>query len=58
MLDEWLKAQGYAGKDSEFDLGYVKGDNDLENVKTPSGTWRVRLIEEDFHRLMFETEDV
>ncbi len=28
----------------------------LENLKTPDDTWKVRLIEEDFHRLMFDTE--
>ena len=41
-------------KDSEFDLIYVNGGNNLENLKTPDDTWKVRLIEEDFHRLMFE----
>ena len=30
--------------------------NNLENLKTPDDTWKVRLIEEDFHRLMFDTE--
>lgn len=30
----------------------------LENLRQPDDTWKVRLIEEDFHRLMFEeTED-
>ena len=30
--------------------------NNLENLKTPDDLWKVRLIEEDFHRLMFEME--
>ena len=28
----------------------------LENLKAADDTWKVRLIEEDFHRLMFDTE--
>jgi len=58
VLDEWFKKQGYSSKDSEFDLIYVNGDNNLENLKAPDDTWKVRLIEEDFHRLMFEAEGV
>lgn len=58
VLDEWFTKQGYSSKDSEFDLIYVNGGNNLENLKTPVDTWKVRLIEEDFHRLMFETEGV
>ena len=58
ILDEWFTKQGYSSKDSEFDLIYVNGDNNLENLKAPDDTWKVRLIEEDFFRLMFETEGV
>ncbi len=57
-LDEWFTKQGYSTKDYEFQLIYVNGDNNLENLKTPDDTWKVRLIEEDFHRLMFETDGV
>ena len=55
-LDEWFQKQGYSSKDSEFDLIYVNGGNNLENLKTPEQTWKVRLLEEDFHRLMFAGE--
>ncbi|MGA2976115.1 MAG: DNA methyltransferase [Spirochaetia bacterium] len=58
VLDEWFTKQGYSAKDSEFDLIYVNGGNNLENLKTPDDIWKVRLIEEDFHRLMFEMEGV
>ena len=58
VLDEWFTRQGYSAKDSEFDLIYVNGGNNLENLKTPDDLWKVRLIEEDFHRLMFEMEEV
>jgi adenine-specific DNA-methyltransferase len=54
VLDEWFQKQGYSSNDSEFDLIYVNGDNNLENLRQPDDTWKVRLIEEDFHRLMFE----
>ena len=57
-LDEWFTRQGYSAKDSEFDLIYVNGGNNLENLRAPDDLWKVRLIEEDFHRLMFETEEV
>ena len=56
VLDEWFTRQGYSAKDSEFDLIYVNGGNNLQNLKTPDDLWKVRLIEEDFHRLMFEME--
>ena len=56
VLDEWFSRQGYSAKDSEFDLIYVNGGNNLENLKTPDDLWKVRLIEEDFHRLMFDAE--
>ncbi|MEI7903086.1 MAG: DNA methyltransferase, partial [bacterium] len=58
VLDEWFTKQGYSAKDREFDLIYVNGGNNLENLKAPDDTWKVRLIEEDFHRLMFEMEGV
>ena len=47
---------GLLDQGREFDLIYVNGDNNLENLKAPDDTWKVRLIEEDFHRLMFDTE--
>ena len=56
VLDEWFTKQGSSAKDSVFDLIYVNGGNNLENLKTPDDLWKVRLIEEDFHRLMFEMD--
>jgi adenine-specific DNA-methyltransferase len=58
VLDEWFTRQGYSTRDYEFQLIYVNDDSNLENLKTPDDTWKVRLIEEDFHRLMFDTEGV
>ncbi|WP_415713001.1 site-specific DNA-methyltransferase [Maridesulfovibrio sp.] len=58
QLDEFFKKQNYNTRDREFDLIYVNGDNNLENLKRPDETWKVRLIEDDFKRLMFDVEDV
>lgn len=55
VLDEWFTS-GYLDADCEFDIVWVNGGNNLENIKPPSDLWKVRLIEEDFHRLMFDTE--
>jgi adenine-specific DNA-methyltransferase len=57
-LDDWFKKQGYNTKDQEFDVIYVNGDNNLENLKKPDQTWKVRLIEEEFLRRMFDVQDV
>ena len=58
VLDSWFTRSGYSAKDSEFGLIYVNGDNNLENLKAADDAWKVRLIEEDFHRLMFDTESL
>ncbi|MCX6113029.1 MAG: DNA methyltransferase, partial [Proteobacteria bacterium] len=57
-LEEFFRRQEYNPRDMEFDLIYINGDNNLENIKRPDETWKVRLIEEDFMRLMFDVEDV
>ena len=56
VLDEWFTQQGYSENGGKFDLIYVNGSNNLENLKAPDGLWKVRLIEEQFHRLMFEMD--
>lgn len=57
-LDEFFLKQGLNTRDMEFDLIYVNGDNNLENLKRPDETWKVRLTEEEFKSLMFDVEDV
>ena len=57
-LDEWFTKQGYSTRDLEYDLVYVNGDNNLENLRRPDQTWKVRLIDEEFQRLMFDVEDL
>jgi len=58
VLNEWFRKLGFSTKDSEFDVIYVNGSSNLENVRTPDERWKVRLIEEDFMRLMFDVEEV
>lgn len=57
-LDKFFTRQQYNTLDMEYDLIYVNGDNNLENLKKEQDTWKVRLIEEEFHRLMFDVQDV
>ncbi len=57
-LNEWFKKQGYNTRDQEFDIIYVNGDNYLENLCREDQTWKVKLIEEEFFKRMFETEDI
>jgi adenine-specific DNA-methyltransferase len=57
-LDDWFKRQGYDSKDQEYDVIYVNGDNNLENLKKPDQTWKVRLTEEEFLRRMLDVQDV
>ncbi len=57
-LDAWFRKQGYNTKDQEYDVIYVNGDNNLENLRKPDQTWKVRLTEEEFRRLMFDVQDV
>jgi adenine-specific DNA-methyltransferase len=57
-LEQFFAKQGYNTLDNEFDIIYVNGDNHLENLKVDESSWKVKLIEEDFKRLMFDVEDV
>ena len=50
--------------DMEFDVIYVNGDNNLMNLPMTSAEgeteprYKVRLIEDEFKRLMFDLKDV
>ncbi len=57
-LEDFFTKQQYNTLDMEFDLIYVNGDNNLENIRKDEETWKVRLIEEEFQRLMFDVQDV
>lgn len=53
-LDAWFREQGYNTKDQEYDVIYVNCDNNLETLRRADQTWKVRLIEDECRRLMFE----
>jgi adenine-specific DNA-methyltransferase len=57
QLNDWFTKQGYNTRDTEFDVIYVNGDNHLQNLRRPDQTWKVRLIEPEFQRLMFDVQD-
>jgi adenine-specific DNA-methyltransferase len=58
QLNVWFTKQGYNTHDTEFDVIYVNGDNHLQNLRRPDQTWKVRLIESEFQRLMFDVQDL
>lgn len=53
-LNDFFRKLDINNKDSEFKRIYVNGDNNLENLRTEDELWKVVLIEEEFHKLMFE----
>jgi len=61
-LDTFFQEQQYNKAESYFDIIYVNGDNNLMNIPVEPGggepPYRVRLIEEEFKRLMFDVKDV
>ena len=57
-LDAFFAKQKYNPRDMEFDLIYVNGDNNLQSLRREDETWKVRLVEEEFHHLMFDVRDV
>ncbi len=63
-LDAFFRKQQYNTLDSEFDVIFVNGDNNLMNVPLDPDRegvepgYKVRLIEEEFKQLMFEVKDI
>jgi adenine-specific DNA-methyltransferase len=53
-LNQFFRKQSINPFDYEYDRIYINGDNTLENIRTDSEHWKVVLIEQEFHRLMFE----
>jgi adenine-specific DNA-methyltransferase len=52
-LDKWFDKNRKELNASDFDLIYVNGDSTLQGKSTKGDRWTVKLIEEAFHRLMF-----
>ncbi|MCD7059115.1 site-specific DNA-methyltransferase [Pelagibacterium xiamenense] len=56
MLDEWFRKYRLSAQDTEFDVIYVNGSNNLPSLLQADETWKVRLIEEAFHQAMWDVE--
>lgn len=56
QLNQFFERMDFRTRDSEFDLIYVNGDNLLPNLRRDEDNWKVVLIEEEFTKLMFETD--
>ena len=56
MLDEWFQKNRISTRDFEFNTIYVNGSNNLPNLAQDGDTWKVRLIEEEFLKRMWEAE--
>lgn len=54
VLDTWFTKNRLEIRDREYDVIYVNGSNNLPNLLQAGERWKVRLIEDDFHRLMWE----
>ncbi len=52
-LNAWCQKLKVSVLDGEYALIYVNGDHHLDNLRRPDQTWKVRLIDEEFPRLMF-----
>ncbi len=63
-LDAFFRKQQYNTLDMEFDLIYVNDDNNLLNIPVipekegNQPRYKVRLIEEEFKKLMFDAGEV
>ncbi len=53
-LNIWCRKQKVSVLDGEFSLIYINGDHHLENLRRNDQTWKVRLIDEEFPKLMWE----
>lgn len=57
-LNEFFRKLNINTRDTEFRRICVNGDNNLENIREEDEQWKVVLIEEEFHKRMFDTKDV
>ena len=58
MLDEWFQKTYENIHELEFDTIYVNGSSTLQNLANPEDTWKVRLLEEEFMKRMWDVENV
>ena len=53
-LDAYFTKHRINPQDREFDVIYVNGDNNLENLRTGEESWKVQMTEIEFKNRMFE----
>lgn len=53
-LDAYFSKYRLNPQDREYDVIYVNGDNNLENLRTDNESWKVQMIETEFNARMFE----
>ena len=56
ILDAWFNKKRINPLDFEFNVIYVNGTNNLPNLKLDNENWKVRLIEKEFMKHMWEVE--
>ena len=56
VLDALFEKLRINPRDFEYDTIYVNGSNNPPNLKRDDESWKVRLIEEEFHKRMWATE--
>ena len=57
-LEDFVNTMEFNPLDGEFDTIYINGDNNLQNLRKDEDTWKVRLIEEEFHKRMFDEKSL
>ena len=53
QLNDFFRRSAYNVRDNEYDVIYVNGDNNLDNLRAENEAWKVVLIEQEFNRQMF-----
>ena len=53
-LDAYFTKHRINPKDREFDVIFINGDNNLENLRTGEESWKVQMTETEFKTRMFE----
>lgn len=53
-LDAYFSKYRINPADREFDVIYINGDNNLENLRLDDEQWKVVLTETEFNKLMWE----
>ncbi|MBR4626102.1 MAG: site-specific DNA-methyltransferase [Ruminococcus sp.] len=55
-LDAYFAKHRINPQDREYDIIYVNGDNNLQNLQSDDETWKVQMTEIEFKKRMFEEE--